>query len=145
MPGFSGVSSHLPHTCWCTVVPQEQVGYGGLTVLTVGDCLALKGTFSICFQNANSEMLVSLVAEKHSRSGGASHCPHFRACKFHSLFLSKSPVSRAWSFECHCFSCRTRVIHGEANPSLTVGKTCMVCEMFDTYLIVNSTPGGIQG
>lgn len=39
-----------------------------------------------------------------------------------------------------CFSYKITVIHGEANPSLPVGKGCVVCESLNTYVMVKSMP-----
>ena len=108
-------------------------------------CLAFRSRFSKGFQAVEweilDEMLQSFMSyQKHFcwdlRSpwctGGGSHCPHSKA-----LFSSKLTASRTWSFESKYFSHRIRTIHGEASPSLTVGRGCGTLK---TCLMVSSRP-----
>ena len=116
--------------------------------LMAGYRLAFRASFSKGFQTVEWEILGETLQsfmsyQKHFiwelRSlwctGGGSHCPHSRA-----LFSSSLTAGRTWSFESKCFSYRIRAIHGEANPSLTVGKGCVVCGSLNTCLMVNSMP-----
>lgn len=142
-------SFHSPHPFQCIAVLQDCMVYDGLTLMA-GYCLAFRFSFSSGFQTVEREILGEMLQsfmsyQKHFiwelRSlwgpGGGSHCPHSRA-----LFSSRLTAGRTWSFESKCFSCRIRAIHGEANPSLTVGKGCVVCGSLNTCLMVNSMPRG---